>query len=354
MSSGYGVRRILGDLPPLGGRIKALPEDFVVEELPAYEPCGSGGFLYLWVQKRDFPAERLAREVGHRLGIRPQDVGIAGLKDRRAVSRQWISVPDSCSDRLTDFDDESLKILAVNRHGNKLRAGHTRGNRFQIRIRDLPGESVGELQRRTESLRVKGMPNAFGPQRFGHGGETARLGWALVRGERPRLNPWLKKLACSAVQSDLFNSWLDRRIADGLERRALEGDVLAHSPRGGMFVCSDPASDQPRLDRLEVVPAGPMFGQKMLPASSSALERERELLLARDLDAGWLPEGSLFAGTRRRALVPVPDLAMSHDQEGVTLGFSLPSGSYATVLLAELLGIDSKTSGGEILDEDGE
>lgn len=354
MTPDYGVRRILGDLPPLGGRIKAVPEDFIVEELPAYEPTGTGGFLYLWVQKRDFPAERLAREIGHRLGIKPQDVGIAGLKDRRAVTRQWVSVPDSCSDRLPDFDDDSLRVLSVSRHGNKLRAGHTRGNSFQIRIRGLENESASELRRRTEALRALGLPNAFGPQRFGRDGETARLGWALVNGERPRLNPWLKKLACSAVQSDLFNDWLDRRIADGLSRVALEGDILAHSPRGGMFSCADPAAEQPRLDRFEVVPAGPMFGPKMLAAGSRALERERELLASRNLPDGWQPEGALFAGTRRRALVPVPDLAITEEGEGLTLGFSLPSGSYATVLLAELLGQDSRITSGEILDEDGE
>ena len=354
MSTDYGVRRILGDLPALGGRIKEVPEDFVVEELPAYEPCGTGGFLYLWVQKRDFPAERLAREVGHRLGIKPQDVGIAGLKDRRAVTRQWVSVPDTCADRLKDFDDDSLRILATSRHGNKLRAGHTRGNSFQIRIRGLEADSALELRRRTDSLRALGLPNAFGPQRFGHDGETARLGWALVNGERPRLNPWLKKLACSAVQSDLFNDWLDRRIADGLFRVALEGDILAHSPRGGMFVCADPTAEQPRVDRFEIVPAGPMFGPKMLPADSKARERERELLASRNLPENWQPEGSLFAGTRRRALVSVPDLSITEDGEGLNLGFSLPSGSYATVLLAELLGHDSKTTNGEILDEDGE
>jgi len=97
-----------------------------------------------------------------------------------------------------------------------------------------------------------------------------------------------------------------------------------------------------------------MFGPKMLPAGSKALERERELLASRNLPEGWLPEGALFAGTRRRALVPVPDLSITEDPEGLVLGFSLPSGSYATVMLAELLGRDSKTTNEELLDEDGE
>lgn len=352
MSTDYGVRRILGELPALGGRLKSVPEDFVVEELPAYEPCGTGGFLYLWLQKRDFPAERLAREIGHRLGIKPLDVGIAGMKDRRAVTRQWVSVPDTCADRLEAIDDDSLRVLAVTRHGNKLRSGHTRGNRFQVRIRGLAPESAGELRARAERLRTLGLPNAFGPQRFGHGGETARLGWALVNGEAPRLNPWLKKLACSAVQSELFNQWLDCRIADGLLRTALEGDILAHAPRGGMFLCADPATDQPRVERFEIVPAGPMFGPKMLATGAKALDRERELLASRNLPEGWLPSGALFAGTRRRALVAVPDMGIREDGEGIILDFSLPSGSYATVLLAELLGQDSRILCGDIPDED--
>lgn len=353
MSSPYEVRRILGDIPSLGGRIKSVPEDFRVEEIPAYEPCGSGGFLYLWLEKYDFPAERLAREVGFRLGIKPQDVGIAGLKDRRAITRQWVSVPIECESRLADFDDGLLRILGVTRHSNKLRTGHVRGNRFTIRVRELSGEGMEELPRRAERLRATGLPNAFGPQRFGHGGETARLGWAWVRGEKVRLNPWLKKLACSAVQSELFNAWLDSRIADGLLRSALPGDVMAHSPRGGMFVCEDSAAEQERLNRFEIVPAGPMFGPKMLPARDEARARELALLSVRGLEPGWEPSGALFTGTRRRSVIPVPDLAWTSDTEGVTVSFSLPSGSYATVLLGELLGPDIRQTGEEMPDEDG-
>ena len=353
MSSSYEVRRILGDVPGLGGRIKAIPDDFLVEEIPAYEPCGTGGFLYLWVEKCDFPAEKLAREVGFRLGVKPQDVGIAGLKDRRAITRQWVSVPIQCEERLADFDDGLLRILGVSRHGNKLRTGHVRGNRFTIRVRDLSAEGKEELPRRAERLRATGLPNAFGPQRFGHGGETARLGWSMVRGEKVRLNPGLKKLACSAVQSELFNAWLDRRIADGLLRVALPGDVMAHSPRGGMFVCETPAVEQERVDRFEIVPAGPMFGPKMLPAREEALVREQELISGRGLQPGWEPSGALFTGTRRRAVIPVPDLAWTSDEDGVVVKFSLPSGSYATVLLSELLGPDISPACEEMPDEDG-
>src|SRR5215470_19177558 len=85
-------------LQGIGGRIKQVPEDFEVEEVPAYEPAGSGDHLYLWVEKRDMGAEYFVRQVARRLGIGPGDVGTAGLKDRRAVTRQWVSVPGHIED----------------------------------------------------------------------------------------------------------------------------------------------------------------------------------------------------------------------------------------------------------------
>src|SRR5262245_58363540 len=125
------------DLPGVGGRIKVAPEDFEVEEIPAYEPSGQGEHLFLWVQKRDMGAEYFARQVAKRLGLSPGDVGTAGLKDRRAVTRQGVSVPVAAEPQLAALDGDGVTLLRTSRHGNKLRPGHLRGNRFRILIRDV-------------------------------------------------------------------------------------------------------------------------------------------------------------------------------------------------------------------------
>jgi tRNA pseudouridine13 synthase len=341
---------LTADLPGIGGRIKVAPEDFDVEEIPAYEPCGSGEFLYLWLEKRGLGAEHFTRQIAHRLGVAVGQVGTAGLKDRHAVTRQWVSVPVSAEVHLPRLEGDGIGILRVSRHGNKLRPGHLRGNRFRVVIRevardvDVPNAVAAVLQR----LREQGLPNFYGPQRFGHDGETLHLGLALLHdrppplsatGRRPNLrHPFLRKLALSAVQSALFNQYLSRRMTDGLLRRVLAGDVMAKWPLGGMFTAQDVAAEQARLDRREIVSAGPMFGKKTFPAQLEAAAREEKLLAEADISpASFGRFGKLVLGSRRHNLVYLDDLRAELQLEKLQLTFTLPAGSYATVLLREFM-----------------
>jgi tRNA pseudouridine13 synthase len=333
------VPNVTPDLPGVGGRIKEQIDDFEVEEIPAYEPCGQGDHLYLWIEKRDVGAEYFLREIAKRLGIKSNEIGTAGLKDRRAVTRQWVSVPLAAENQVAQIDGGDIRVLKVSQHTNKLRAGHLRGNRFRILIRGAQGDAEPILAR----LREHGLPNFYGPQRFGRGGETGHLGMALLRRERVGVrNPFLKKLALSAAQSLLFNDYLARRLNDGLMRTVLAGDVLAKCPAGGMFVARDLDAEQPRLDAREVVPAGPMFGRKLFAAEAVAAEREAAVLA----DAGLTVEsfagfGKLLAGARRHNLVYVDELSATADPDGLRLTFKLPAGSYATVLLREVMKVDT-------------
>jgi tRNA pseudouridine13 synthase len=336
------------DLPGIGGRIKARPEDFEVEEVPAYQPSGQGEYLYLWLEKREMGAEYFVRQVARRLDVPVGEIGTAGLKDRHAVTRQMVSVPARAEERLGRLEGDGIRVLRVGRHGNKLRPGHLHGNRFRILVRDpaaAAGQRLGPL---LERLRREGLPNFYGSQRFGRDGETVRLGLALLRGEPPPLSavgrplnarsPFLRKLALSAAQSALFNHYLARRMADGLLGRVLPGDVMAKWPFGGMFVAEDVAREQARFGARETVTAGPMFGRKMFAAAGEAAGREADVLreagLAREAFHGF---GKLLAGTRRHNLVYVEDLAAAVEDEGVRLTFTLPAGSYATGLLREVL-----------------
>ncbi|HKI33461.1 MAG TPA: tRNA pseudouridine(13) synthase TruD [Gemmataceae bacterium] len=338
---------LTADLPGIGGRIKTVPEDFEVEEIPAYEPSGEGDFLYLWVEKRDMGAEYFARQVAKRLGIPPAEVGTAGLKDRRAVTRQMVSVPAGCSGRVESLDGDGIRVLSVGRHGNKLKPGHLHGNRFRILIRDADPAATQRLEPILSRLSSEGLPNFYGPQRFGRDGETVLLGLSLLRhepppvvaGRKPNLrSPFLRKLALSAAQSALFNHSLARRLADGLMRRVLPGDVMAKWPFGGLFVAEDVPREQGRFDQRETVHAGPMFGRKTFAAAGEAAVREETALadagLARSSFNGF---GKLMQGTRRHNLVYLDGLNATAEPDGVRLTFVLPAGSYATVLLREVM-----------------
>ncbi len=341
---------VTADLPGIGGRIKTEPEDFEVEEVPAYQPSGSGEFLYLWLEKRDMGAEYFARQVARRLGIPPDEVGTAGLKDRRAVTRQMVSVPARAEARLNELEGEGIRVLQISRHGNKLRPGHLHGNRFRILVRGTEPDAAERLGPLLDRLRRDGLPNFYGPQRFGIEGMTALAGLALLRGEPPpQRSPqsgrrmefrsrFARKLALSAAQSILFNDCLARRLADGLLRRVLPGDVMAKWPFGGMFVAEDVGREQGRFDARETVHAGPMFGRKTFAAAGEAAAREAAVLQEANLPPGAFHRfGNLLQGTRRHNLVYLEDLAAAVEPDGVRLTFTLPAGSYATVLLGELM-----------------
>jgi tRNA pseudouridine13 synthase len=338
---------LTADLPGIGGRIKQSPEDFEVEEVPAYEPAATGDHLYLWVEKRDMGAEYFVRQVARRLGLAPGDVGTAGLKDRRAVTRQWVSVPAAAEARLGDLDGDGIRVLRVSRHGNKLKPGHLRGNRFRILVRDVVTDAEARLGPLLDRLRRQGLPNYYGPQRFGRGGETVLQGLALLRGEppptvsgrRPNLrSPFLRRLALSAAQSALFNHYLGGRLADGLLRTVLAGDVMAKWPFGGLFVAVDLPTEQARFEARETVHAGPMYGRKTFAAAGEAAAREAAVLREAGLTpAAFTGFGKLLQGTRRHNLVYLEDLSAAAEPEGVRLTVTLPAGSYATVLLQEIM-----------------
>jgi tRNA pseudouridine13 synthase len=303
------------------------------------------------VEKRGRTTREVVRELSRALGVAERDAGYAGMKDKAAVTTQWLSFPADRDPDPASLAGEGLRVLRVSRHGNKLRPGHSRGNAFAVAVR---GGEVDRARACAAVLAERGLANFFGAQRFGAEGRNAAVGRALLLGSadpearRAGRDRFLRRLCISAWQSELFNLWLAERMADGLFDRALEGDVMKKLDSGGLFLCRDPAADEPRLAAFEIAPAGPIFGHRMLEAEGPARERETRLLAGSGVTAADLRRGGGEAeGTRRASrlrlraeIEPLPD--------GYRARFELPAGSYATVVMGEL------TGGDEALPEEGE
>lgn len=338
--------RVAGAWTGCGGRLKGSPEDFVVEEIPAYHPEGSGEFLYLWVEKRGLAAEQLVSHLARMLQIGHQDIGVAGLKDRHAITRQFVSIPAKCESRLCAIDHPQITLLKTGRHRNKLRPGHLKGNRFSIVIRDIEPAGLERARAIIPELASRGGANYFGEQRFGRDFETLRLGWDLLRGTKgphdiPRARrKFLHRLALSSVQSALFNVWLSDRLRSGRLHQLQVGDVMQVTASGGPFVVEDLDREQPRYSAHETVLAGPIFGPKMKEAQGVTRADEDRLLDRAGLTLdSFLRYPHLTSGTRRPALVWPTDLALEEvDASSLQIDFTLPAGCYATVLLRELMG----------------
>ncbi|MFC1707249.1 tRNA pseudouridine(13) synthase TruD [Planctomycetota bacterium] len=329
-------------LPPLRGSFREEVHDFEVEELPAYKPCGAGTHTYLWIEKRGVSTREAARRIARALSRPARDVGYAGLKDARAVARQYLSLEHVGEVAPERIADGAIRLLEQGRHRNKLKPGHLKGNRFRIRLRRAGAQAEQAARTALSRLEERGVPNRFGRQRFGGPrGTTAPLGFLLLKGqpeeflrtllgkplvhESPRVQKArtlyeqgaledalgafppsfeaersclrallrqataeqaaraapraLRRLYVSAAQSQVFNDLLAERIELGLLSQVEEGDVCMLHTSGGSFVVEEPEKEQRRLDSHELSPAGPLFGTRLLRARGRPAERESRAFL---------------------------------------------------------------------------
>lgn len=339
------------------GRIKSTPEDFVVEEIPAYEPSGEGTHLYLRFEKKNLTTDAAVRAITKALGIEMRDVGIAGMKDKVALTTQWVSVP--APPKMADLEErakalaiDQIRILEARRHGNKLKTGHLKGNRFDIIVRGVPLDAIAGLADTMARFGHEGVPNAFGTQRFGREGDNAERARAWLTGkERAPGDPRLRRFHFSALQSAVFNAVLEARVADGTWNKPLLGDVLRKEDTGGMFVCTDVQADRERADRGEVCPTGPIVGARMKWPEGDVKTLEERIaapfLEGVDLErARTLGEGTRRALRLRVSSCSIEQVMNNHgavsdahdddpDRDGaVRVQFVLPKGAYATTVLA--------------------
>jgi len=326
-------------LPGTAGLTRVVPEDFFVEELPLYEAAGQGDHLYLTVEKRERTTQEVVRELARLLGARERDAGTAGQKDKRAVTVQRISVLSKTSvEDAAKLSGDGFRVLAASRHGNKLKPGHLRGNRFRIVVRGVAPDGLQRAQAICERLRATGAANLFGPQRFGKMGDNADLGRKLLAREVKERDRFLRRMALSALQSELFNRCLAARIRDGLFEQAIDGDVLRKRAGGGLFVCEDAVAETKRVQLHEIDPAGPLPGHAVFAARGEALKREEQALAEANVDPrSFAAGGGEMEGARRPYRIPVDDLSVEAEAPDLlVLKFALPKGSYALAVLREV------------------
>ncbi|MFC1976582.1 tRNA pseudouridine(13) synthase TruD, partial [Chloroflexota bacterium] len=325
--------------PGIGGRLKTEPEDFFVEEIPLYLPSGQGQHVYVEIEKRGLSTNAAKKIIARALHISPHTIGYAGLKDAHAVTRQTLSIDGTTPAAIEALNLPNIKILQINCHQNKLKVGHLAGNRFVIKVREVTKEVLPTAQTILDILTEQGVPNFFGVQRFGNRANTHRLGEMLIRNNvadfvaeylgRPQpqeatsaqaarqlvdegrwaeaLSRWPNTLSderyvlaaivrageqidtafraldkrsksffVSAFQSQLFNQLLTERL-DNLDQLQA-GDVAYIHGKGAAFIVEDVAAEQPRADRFEISPSGPLFGPKALMAEGKPGQQERVIL----------------------------------------------------------------------------
>jgi len=319
-----------------GGTFKQRPEDFEVEELPAYVPSGEGEHVYFWVQKRGLSTPEAAKRIARALGLPPDHVSWAGLKDTVALTRQWLSARVAGRDlpKLEPFGPQ-LEVLRIERHLNKLKAGHLKGNRFRIFVGAVT--DFGAAKEAFELLAHGGVPNFFGLQRFGRDSENASRGKLLLANPKMRAARFEKKLWLSAWQSLAFNRVLSTRVEDGSWRKPLLGDLLKKHESGGEFNCSEPEVDAARAEAFELSPTGPMYGPQMRAVSGEPAALEARVLSSEGVTMEQLAAERLTPGTRRLLRVPMANASIEAHDGGAWLTFELPAGSYATIVLNEII-----------------
>ena len=343
------------------------PEDFIVEELPLYEPSQTGTHTYFAIRKRNLSTMEAINRIARELQVHTRDIGYAGLKDKNAVTTQVLSVEGVVPERVLRVEQPAIEVLWAERHAHKLRVGHLRGNRFKLTLRDIPHDKLTQIKTAMDRLLTEGVPNRFGVQRFGNKNDSHLIGKALVKADWEAVKCYmyanddipqqkkferkpvetlvnaiphrLRRLYLSAYQAHLFNRVLEKRMPH--LSKLLEGDIAVKHSNGAPFLVENPTIEQPRADALEISPSGPIFGYKMRMPSGDVRDLEISVL-ADDgvrLEKFRKVAGIRLPGTRRPLRMPIQlhEVSTVSNNVGIRLSFTLPAGGYATVVLEELL-----------------
>ncbi|WP_459814330.1 tRNA pseudouridine(13) synthase TruD [Campylobacter concisus] len=352
---------------PIEAYFSKNSDDFVVREIPLYEFSGDGEHLIVEISKKDMTTQEALHVLSEVTGAKMRDFGYAGLKDKQGMTTQFISMPCKFESNLANFSHEKMKILSLNVHKNKLRIGHLKGNSFFIRLKKVLPSNAKKLEQAFVSIDKMGYANYFGYQRFGKFGDNAETGLEILKngtinGKKSK-NPKLNDFLISAYQSDLFNRWLSKRveisrfaqdfslgelaqiypyldnaILKNLKSqkrffKLIEGEVLGHYPHGKYFLCEDLDAEGARFDARDITSCGLIAGAKAYESQGAARAVEDQIF------AQVNEYKAKMTGSRRFAWCYLEDASYKYNEEKAhfTINFTLQKGSYATVVLEEIL-----------------
>ncbi len=391
-------------LPGVGGVIKARSEDFFVQEIPLYEPSGDGEHVFCEIEKVGIPTFTAIDWIARGLDVPTREIGYAGMKDAKAVTRQTLSIWGTTPEAVMGLRLQGLKVLWAARHGNKLRLGHLAGNRFAIKIREVQPTDVVKAKTIMETLERRGIPNYFGEQRFGRRANNDKFGAALIRSDNvevlrlllgdpmdgldnnkimnarkafeardneasmkhwPRsaglerrilarlmktrkpgmavraIDEKLRRLWINALQSKIFNNILAMRV-DEFDKVEL-GDLAYKHDTGSVFRVEDLAAETVRAAAFEISATGPLLGYRMTLPTDRPLEMEQSVFATYGLTPEMFRhEGQhRIKGARRPLRIRPTDInlvgGVDDDGSYITVAFTLPAGSFATVVMAEVM-----------------
>ncbi len=324
--------------PLFTATIRERPSDFQVVERLGFEPAGSGEHDYLWVEKTGANTEWVARQLARHAGARSADVGFAGMKDRHAITRQWFSVPRRGNVDWSAVSVAGVTILEVRSHARKLRRGAHKSNAFRIALRSPEVPALRRLvDERLACIAARGVPNYYGPQRFGHDGANVDLARALFAGGRLKRDK--RSIAISAARSLLFNQILSARVVDGTWERILRGERVNLDGSGSLFTADVvDAEIERRAASMDIHPTGTLWGLRsdMSAAAIEALQRKATEAY-RDLVAGLEAMG--IKASQRPLRMRVSDLSWDFADDVLWLEFTLPAGGFATAVLREVASV---------------
>lgn len=323
--------------PVMQAKIRSLPEDFFVEEIDAFAASGSGEHLLLTIEKREKNTTEVAQKIAQWAGVALSAVSYAGLKDRNALTCQRFSVwlPKKIAPDLAALEQPGIRLLASHWHSRKLPRGALAGNRFVLRLREVLGARAA-IETRLASIAAIGVPNYFGEQRFGRGGENVEKARAMFAGRRVKRE--LRSILLSAARAEIFNQILAARVAAGSWNQALPGDVFMLAGSQSIFGPEPPSPAlQARLADFDIHPTGALWGRGQLRSEHATAALELQIAAQHPVLCAGLEQAGLKQERRSLRLLPENFTWQWPAADVLQLSFQLPPGCYATTVLRELL-----------------
>ncbi|MDA7817703.1 tRNA pseudouridine(13) synthase TruD [Sulfurimonas sp.] len=323
-------REYLDTTTDIGFKFYQTKDDFIVDEVPVGEFKGKGNFLILHVKKVEMTTWDMIAVFAEYMAVPAQKIGYAGLKDKHATTTQYISVDASYEKLLKKFHHKQIKILSSQRHSHGIRMGDLSGNRFSINLHFVDNIDAGRIEKVARRISKNGLPNYFGYQRFGRDNDSIQQAKDMIKGEIFIEDSKIKNFLISIYQSTFFNDWLRERVELSREKNdgkflLLEGDV--YKDEKGKF--STPKIMPTRdYESQKLVPTGLLCGRDVFRARDEARKLEE------NFDDEFLQE----KGYRREALIYPKDIECKYvkKETKLTISFTLPKGSYATVFLESI------------------